>query len=157
MNSYTTTFRTTASTEQVLAVLTDPDAIRTWSPVPFEIDGGERGTLRTGTEARVSGSLAGINVGFDVRVHEAGDDGLRLSADGPMSIDVDYGLRPIADGSEVSARVSVGRSRGMTSRLVTRAAQAMLAAGALDGATGRIAEAAEGMHPRAAGLEAMAA
>ena len=30
---------TQAAPERVLAVLTDPEAIRTWSPVPFELDG----------------------------------------------------------------------------------------------------------------------
>ena len=37
MNSFETTIETTASTEQVLAVLTDPSAIRDWSPVPVEL------------------------------------------------------------------------------------------------------------------------
>ena len=71
MSSYTATIETTASSEQVLAVLTDPDAIRSWSPVSFELDGLAERALAAGSEARVSGSLAGLRVGFDVQVHAA--------------------------------------------------------------------------------------
>lgn len=143
MNSYATTIQTTASAEQVLAVLTDPSAIRSWSPVPFELEGevGER--LEAGRRARVSGSLAGLRVGFDVAVHSADTDGLRLSADGPVAIDVDYRMRARPGGSELSACVSLERARGITSRIIGKAAEALLMAGALDGAAARIANAAE--------------
>jgi hypothetical protein len=147
MSSYTATVTTSASTHQLLAVLTDPEAIRSWSPVPFELEGEAHGSLRAGTDARVNGNLGGLRIGFDVHVHEAGRDGLRLSADGPLSMDVAYGLRAMPEGSEVSARVSVDRSRGITARIVGKAAEAMLAAGALDGAAGRIARAAERAEP----------
>ena len=111
MSSYETTIETTATTEQVLAVLTDPSAIRAWSPVPFEVeDEGVR--LEAGRETRVSGNLGGLRVGFDVHVLAADADGLRLTADGPVSLDVAYGLRPLAPGlgSEVSATVSLGKT-----------------------------------------------
>lgn len=63
-----------ATPEQVLEVLTDPEEIRSWSPIPFEVDefGGRR--LHSGSVARVSGSLAGKRVGFDVAVHAADAD-----------------------------------------------------------------------------------
>jgi hypothetical protein len=144
MRSYTATIETTAAPEQVLAVLTDPDAIREWSPVPFELDGAEEPALRAGTKTRVRGSLGGVRVGFDVQVEAADDQGLRLRAQGPVALDVAYDLRRLANGSEVSARVSVGRARGLASRLVGKATEALLAAGALQGAAGRIARAAEG-------------
>jgi hypothetical protein len=143
MSHYETMIETSASTEQVLAVLTDPEAIRSWSPVPFEIDEEAGSALRTGTRTRVSGSLAGLKVGFDVHVHAADADGLRLSADGPVAFDVTYGLRPVETGSEVSASVSLGRSRGITARLIGKATEALLAAGALESAANRIARAAE--------------
>lgn len=142
MNSYTTTIETSASTDQVLAVLTDPRAIRDWSPVPFSLEGAED-ELKPGSETRVSGNLVGLRVGFDVRVHEADSTGLRLSADGPVAMDVRYGLRPARSGSEVSATVSLRRSRGITARVIGKATEALLAAGALDSAASRIARAAE--------------
>lgn len=147
MSSYQTRIETTASAEQVMAVLTDPSAIRSWSPVPFELEGHDGAALHTGTETRVSGSLAGLKVGFDVRVHSADADGLRLSADGPVALDVIYGLRRVDSGSEVSASVSLGRSRGITARLIGKATEALLAAGALESAANRIARAAEAATP----------
>jgi Polyketide cyclase / dehydrase and lipid transport len=147
--SYTATITTTAPPERVLAVLTDPEAIRDWSPVPFQLDH-EQALLRTGSETRVTGELAGLRVGFDVRVHAADEDGLRLSATGPVSLDVSYGLRPAAGGSEVCARVSMAGTRGIGGRLVGKATQALLAAGALERAADRIARAAEEALPCAA-------
>ena len=140
--SYTATVKTTAPPERVLAMLTQPDSIRTWSPVPFELDGeGER--LSAGTATRVSGSLAGLRVGFDVRIHAADGNGLRLSADGPVALDVDYGLRAADGGSELRAHVSMGRTRGIGGRVVGKATEALLAGGALERAANRIARAAE--------------
>ena len=142
MSSYTTRIETRASTHQVLVVLTDPREIRSWAPVPFELEGGET-RLRAGSRTRVRGSLAGFSVGFDVQVEEAGDDGLRLRAEGPVAFDVRYGLQPAPAGSEVSASVSVKRSGGLTGRLIEKATEALLAAGALESAATRIARAAE--------------
>ena len=75
MARFTATSIVDATPEQVLEVLTDPEEIRSWSPIPFEVDefGGRR--LHSGSVARVSGSLAGRRVGFDVAVHAADSDG----------------------------------------------------------------------------------
>lgn len=143
MNSYDTTCTTAASPASVMAVLTDPAAIRDWSPVPFEIEGCETDVLRAGMSTRVNGSLAGFSVGFDVHVRDAGDDVLRIGASGPVDLDVTYRLRPLASGSEIAARVDMRRRPGLTSRVVSKATETLLAAGALDGAAFRIAGAAE--------------
>ena len=144
MSSYTATIETSAPPERVLEVLTDPDAIREWSPVPFELDDDGATALEAGTETHVSGSLGGVRVGFEVQVHAADAEGLRLSAEGPVALDVAYGLRPLASGSEVSASITVARAGGLRARLIGKATEALLAGGALEGATGRIARAAEG-------------
>ena len=132
-----------ATPEQVLEVLTDPREIRSWSPIAFEVDelGGRR--LDCGSVARVSGLLAGRRVGFDVTVHAADADGLELSAVGPISLDARYGLSRVAGGSEVTALIVVRGGSGFTGRLLARATSALLQAGALDLAAGRIARAAE--------------
>jgi len=142
MAHWTAQTTTQAAPEQVLAVLTDPEAIRTWSPVPFELDGAEA-RLTAGQTARVKGQLAGVRVGFDVEVHAAGADGLDLTAHGPVALDVHYGLVPTAGGSQVTASVALRRAKGLTGRLVASATGALLSAGALEGAAGRIARAAE--------------
>jgi hypothetical protein len=133
-----------ATPEQVLDVLTDPEEIRRWSPISFEVDefGGRR--LHCGSVARVSGSLAGRRVGFDVAVHAADADGLELSAVGAISLDARYGLSRVGGGSEVSASIVVRGGSGLTGRLLATAASALLQAGALELAAGRIARAAEG-------------
>jgi hypothetical protein len=109
--------------------------------VPFDVDDLRGGRLRAGSQARVSGRLAGRRVGFDVQVHEADDRGLALSAQGPVELDVAYGLAPTTGGSEVHASVSVRPGRGLTGRLLAEATSALLAAGALQTAIGRIAQA----------------
>ena len=139
------TARTTAEAtpEQVLQVLTDPDAIRDWSPIPFEVEELEGLRLEAGSVARVSGSLAGKRVGFDVEVHGADASGLRLTAEGPISIDVLYAFEAVDGGSEVQAEIGVRDGSGLTGRLLAKATGALLKAGALDAAAGRIARAAE--------------
>ncbi len=65
--------------------------------------------LAAGTRTRVTGRLAGVPVGFDVEVHAADEEGLRLSADGPIGIDVRYELVPANAGAELNASVSLRR------------------------------------------------
>ena len=98
-------------------MLTDPDACRRWSPVPFDLDGAHAGRLAAGSRMRVSGSLVGKRVGFDVEVHEAGDGRLALSAHGPVAFDVAYEARAAGGGSEVCASVSVRSGGGLFGRV----------------------------------------
>jgi hypothetical protein len=82
-------------------------------------------------------------VGFDVEVHAADNGGLELTADGPISIEVLYRLKRVADGSEVTASVGVRDGSGLSGRLLATATAALLKNGALDAAARRIARAAE--------------
>jgi uncharacterized protein YndB with AHSA1/START domain len=143
MAHWTATTTANATPEQLLEVLTHPEEIRRWSPVDFDLDDLDARRLGAGTRARVTGKVAGVRVGFDVEVHAADNEVLELTADGPVGIDVRYELAPADDGSELSATVSLRRGGGLTGRLVANATAALLAAGALDGAAGRIARAAE--------------
>jgi hypothetical protein len=145
MRQWTATTTVPALPEAILDLLTDPEAAQRWAPIDFEVDDLRTPRLRSGSRARVTGRLAGQRVGFDVEVHEASDGRLRLSADGPVGFDVRYDLAPAPGGSEVHASVSVRPNRGLTGRLVAEATNAMLAAGALQAAIGRIAR--EATHP----------
>src|SRR5687768_8786933 len=113
MAQWTTSTQANASPEQLLEVLTDPDAIRLWSPIDFEVEelGGSR--LSAGDVARVTGRVAGVSVGFDVEVHAADEDGVELTADGPIGIDVRYDLAPASGGSEVTATIGVRGGGGI--------------------------------------------
>jgi hypothetical protein len=143
MANWTATTTTNAPPEQILDVLTHPEAIRRWSPVDFDVDELDAVRLSPGTRARVTGKVAGVRVGFDVEVHAADEQLLELTADGPVGLDVRYELVPAKTGSELSASVSLRRGGGITGRLVANATAALLSAGVLDGAAGRIARAAE--------------
>jgi hypothetical protein len=79
------------SPSAVLELLTEPDAIAEWAPVPFEI----------------------------------------------VSIDVQYVLRPVPGGSDVTASVSVDGS-GLLGRVLARATEALLAAGVLRSSVERL-------------------
>jgi uncharacterized protein YndB with AHSA1/START domain len=147
MAQWTTRTQANARPEQVLEVLTDPDAIRLWSPIEFDVEDLDGMRLGAGKSARVSGRLAGIRVGFDIEVHVADADGVELTAHGPIGIDVRYELAPAESGSEVTASIALRRGGGITGRLISQATAALLSAGALDGAARGIARAAETTAP----------
>jgi hypothetical protein len=139
--NWTASTTSNATPEQLLEVLTHPDRIQDWAPVDFDVDDWRR--LSTGSRTRVTGRLAGMPVEFEVEVHAADEAGLRLSADGPIGLDVHYELAQARTGAELNASVSLRGGGGITGRLVANATKALLSAGALEGATGRIARAAE--------------
>jgi hypothetical protein len=145
VNEWTSSARAKATADQLLEVLTHPEEIRRWSPVDFDLDELDGQRLAAGTRGRVTGKLAGVRVGFDVEVHVADQARLELSAQGPIGLDVRYELTADDAGAELSASVSVRRGGGLTGRLVANATAALLSAGALDGATGRIARVAESL------------
>jgi hypothetical protein len=142
MGNWTAQATANATTEQLLDVLTHPDEIRRWSPIDFDLEDCD-GRLAAGTRTRVTGRLAGVPVGFDIEVHAADQDGLWLSADGPIGIDVRYELCPGSAGAELNASVSLRNGRGLTGRIVANATKALLSAGVLDSTAGRIVRAAE--------------
>jgi hypothetical protein len=143
MDRWISTAQAKATPERLLEVLTHPQQIRRWSPVEFDLDDLASRRLAAGTRAKVSGRLAGVPVTFNVEVHAADADRLELSADGPIGLDVRYELASADDGAEMTASVSLRRGGGLTGRFVAGAASTLLSAGALDGATGRIAQVAE--------------
>jgi len=139
MKTWTATTTVEADPAAVLDVLTDPDAVARWAPLPFDVDDLDTPRLMTGSRARVSGRLAGRRVGFDVEVHEAEPRRLSLAAHGPVGFDVAYDLAAHEGGSEVRASISVRSGKGITGRLLAEATNALLSAGALTHAISRIA------------------
>jgi Polyketide cyclase / dehydrase and lipid transport len=143
MSRWTARAEANATPEQLLEVLTHPEEIRRWSPVDFSVDDLRGRRLAAGTRTKVTGRLAGVSVSFHVEVHSADVARLEISAEGPIGLDVRYDLAHADAGARLTASVSVRRGGGLTGRLVANAAATLLSAGALDGATGRIARAAE--------------
>ncbi len=138
MRNWTTQTIVAGSPADVLRLLTEPDAIARWTPVPFELVELDGDRLVAGCSARVRGCLAGQRVEFDVEVLEADDEHLALIAKGPISLEVDYGLVARPDGSEVHASVSV-KGSGFWGRALATATEALLAAGAVQTSMSRLA------------------
>ena len=124
MATWSTATTVHGTPESVLTVLTDPEACSRWSPVGFELDELNEPRLTTGSRARVGGRIACREVGFDVEIVRADERALELRAHGPAT--------------RIEASVSV-RGGGLTGRVLARAADGLLAAGALDRALARIA------------------
>ncbi|HEX8206937.1 MAG TPA: SRPBCC family protein [Solirubrobacteraceae bacterium] len=138
MRTWTATTTVDAPPDAVLDALTDPDAIASWAPVDFEVSDLESERLAPGCRPRVEGRLAGVSVGFEVEVLEAGEDRLALRAAGPVAFDVRYDLEPADGGSEVRASIGVRPGRGFRGRILAEATNALLSAGALQQALDRI-------------------
>ena len=137
MRTWTTETTVAGLPDEVLALLTEPEAIARWAPIPFELLEMNTDRLLAGSRARVIGRLAGRTLEFDVEVLAADEKRLALVADGPISMDVEYRFRRVARGSEVCASVSV-RGSGLIGRILVQATDALLAAGALRNAVSRI-------------------
>jgi hypothetical protein len=137
MKTWTTQTTVAGLPDEVLALLTEPEAIARWTPIPFELIDLDTDRLVAGSRARVLGRLAGRTLAFDVEVMAADRERLALVATGPISIDVEYRLRPTGHRSEVQAAVSV-HGTGLLGRIIAQATDALLAAGALNLAVSRI-------------------
>jgi hypothetical protein len=132
MGTWETRTTVTGRPDDVLEVLTDPTAARRWSPVGFELEQIEGDRLRSGTEAVLSGKLAGRSVKFKVEVLTASDGRLELRATGPVEMDVRYDAAPFGEMTEVKACVAVRSAGGLLGRLMSSATDALLAGGALN-------------------------
>lgn len=129
--------------KRVLELLTDPAACARWSPIAFDIEALDGRRLAAGTRARLAGRIAGKTVAFDVSIEEADDRRLALRASGPFEIAARYEAVPRGERTELRAAVSVLGGGGLAGRLMSRAADALLAGGVLDSTISRIAREAE--------------
>ena len=138
MGTWTAQTRVAGLPDEVLALLTEPQAIARWAPINFDVIEFDGERLRAGDRVRVRGALAGRSLEFAVDVSEAEDGYLALAATGPIRLDVEYVAIANEDGSDVRATVGV-TGKGLMGRLLAQATDALLAAGALSSAVGRIA------------------
>jgi hypothetical protein len=138
MSSWMYETRCHGTPQDVLALLTEAEAIARWSPVPFELVDSTSGRLHAGDRVRVRGALGGRSIEFVVQVGDARDGRLSLTASGPIDIDVEYVARASKGGSDVRAHIAVA-GRGVRGRLLASATDALLAAGALRASMARIA------------------
>ncbi len=139
MSTWTTQTTVDCAPQEVLAVLTDPDACARWSPIAFRIEEFDGDRLRTGSRARIAGGLAGISVAFEIEVEHADQRRLTLTARGPITVDVEYEVYSAARGGvELWATVTVHGARSIRGRLIATALEALLRGGALNLALRRV-------------------
>lgn len=138
MARWTAHTRVAGMPEEILVLLTEPEAISRWTPVPFDLVDREPARLRGGERVRVRGHLAGRALEFDVAVAEADGGHLVLTATGPIQLEVEYHAVASEDGSELRASVAVS-GRGLFGRVLAQATDALLASGALRVAVDRLA------------------
>ena len=124
--------------DEVLSLLTEPDAIARWAPIAFEVVDFDGRRLRAGDHVWVEGRLAGQTLEFEVEVAEADNGHLLLTAIGPIRLDVEYLAIAGENGSEIRASITVS-GRGLMGRALAHATDALLASGALRSAVDRIA------------------
>lgn len=86
----------------------------------------------------MAGRLAGRSVEFDVDVLQASEERLELVADGAISLGVRYVMRGASAATEEHIAVSV-EGGGLLGRVLAKATEALLAAGALRISLERIA------------------
>jgi hypothetical protein len=140
MKTYEASTEIEARPSAVIELLTDPATCAEWSPVDFEVDD-PSSRLEPGTQLAVGGRVAGQRVSFDLSVIDAGRRHLELTASGPFDVSARYEAREATAGTELTASVSV-TGRGIRGRIVSSAAEALLAGGALEHALDRIARTA---------------
>jgi len=119
-----------ASPARILEVLSDPESVRRWFPVPFDFRDDVRRLAAGGTYA-TTGRLAGRHVHADLRVLEASEQRVKVSLSGHVIFDLDVDLAPNGAGTDADVHVGVRSGGGLSGRLLTPAASAMLRAGAL--------------------------
>jgi Polyketide cyclase / dehydrase and lipid transport len=139
MRTFTAQTTATSAPHEVLDLLTDPDAIARWTPIPFEILELDNERLNPGATVRVRGQLAGQSAEFSVNVLEVSEERLTLVARGPVSLEVDYAVRPAHRGSCIQASVSV-LGHGLIGHLLAKATEALLSAGVLQSSLNRLAD-----------------
>jgi Polyketide cyclase / dehydrase and lipid transport len=149
MATWESTTTVQAEPRHVIDILTDPELVRRWSPIDFRVEDLPGDRLEEGVRARVSGGIAGQKVRFEIDVIEAGENGLVLRATGPIDIDVEYLIEALEDAAEITASVAVRPGGGLVGRLLSRATDSLLAAGALNKAVARIADEVEQQRPLA--------
>ena len=145
MARWTAHKRVAGPPDEVLELLTEPDAISRWAPIEFTVVNWHGERLSAGERVHVRGALAGRSLDFVVDVTEVNDGRLVLTAIGPIRLDVEYRALAREDGSDVRASVDVS-GRGLLGGLLARATDALLAAGALTMAVDRIARELEPVY-----------
>ena len=131
-----------ATPQRILEVLSDPDAVKRWFPLPFDFDD-DVGSLRPGGSYGVHGRLAGRSLHARLQVLEGDERHIAVRLTGPVVLDLSAELTGGASGTAARILASVHSGGGLSGKLLTPAAAALLRAGALERSVAAIRAEAE--------------
>ena len=120
MAQWTAQTRLNADPDEVLMLLTEPEAISRWAPITFDVVDWDGDRLMDGDRVRVEGQLVGRRLEFEVDVDQAHDGRLALTATGPIRLDVAFPLQRHAGRGPVAVYVASGRLSDDVSQHRTR-------------------------------------
>lgn len=129
-DAFTASERIAASPERVIDVLSDPQAVKRWFPLPCEFDD-DVDRLRAGGSYRTHGRLAGRLLHAELTVLEADGRHIAVRLSGPVVLDLSAELAPEGSGTQARIVASVHSGGGLSGKLLTPAAAGLLRAGAL--------------------------
>ena len=111
-------------------MVSDPARIRRCLPLPFEFDEPvER--LQAGNSYKTTARLAGRHMHCDLRILHADAEHIAITLVGPLIFDLHADLEPAGGGTRADVRADVHSGGGLSGKLLTGAAAALLRAGAL--------------------------
>jgi uncharacterized protein YndB with AHSA1/START domain len=140
-----------APPERVLDVLSDPHAVKRWFPLPCDFDE-DVDRLRAGESYRTHGRLAGRLLHAELRVLEGDESHIAVRLSGPVVLGLTAELERENSGTRARIIASVHAGGGLSGKLLTPAASALLRAGALEHTVSAIRSEAEA--PVSAGARA---
>lgn len=130
MDEHRASILVNAVAERILRVATDPALAPEWFPLPLELAGHAGRHLRPGECCRAEGSLAGRRIEATVTLHAADRERFRLSAHGPLNVEIDVRLLEELGVCTLVAHVRCTPGRGLAGRLLHAAAKPLLRPGA---------------------------
>ena len=139
-----------ATPQRILDVLSDPHAVKRWFPLPCDFDD-DVDRLRAGGSYRTHGRLAGRALHAVLEVLEADEDHIAVRLSGPVVLDLSAELRREPSGTRARIVASVHSGGGLSGKLLTPAAAALLRGGALERTIGAIRAEAEAGTPASSG------
>ena len=139
-----------ATPQRVLDVLSDPRAIKRWFPLPCEFDD-DVDRLRAGGSYKTHGRLAGRSLHAELQVLKGDERHIAVRLSGPVVLDLSAELAAEGVGTRAKIVASVHSGGGLSGKLLTPAASALLRGGALEHTVAAIRTEAESGTPAPAG------
>jgi hypothetical protein len=134
--------RVNASAAQLLQVLSTPEMVRRWFPVPCTFDSNPQ-TLQAGGSYPVTGHLAGKTVACTLDVHACNEHEVQFTLTGSLIVDLCATIDAQDSHCLTEVFAGVRSGGGIKGKLMASAATALIKGGALGKALSDIRHEAE--------------